>query len=439
MLLPPGSGRRFRTSGRRSRSRTACPTFSSAMPDAGSRVLDPASSEGRLHRAADRRHSRRRRHVEAIDHRRRRRPRPARRRVSACSSPQPPDRIGDRPRERRRRPFVQPRRRQGHRRASPTCAAAISTATAITISPSPASATTMGETLWLENHGGWTLRAARLQRLSGAINAIVADLNRDGRLDIVALVSQEWEEIWVFVNDGGGQFTPKLMWGSTNADFGSSWIALVDLDRDGDPDILYSNGDAFDYAPANSRPWHGVQWLENTRRAQFDFHRIARSVRRVEPAGGRRRRRRRSRRGGGQRLQQRGTIRRRSASSGWRTTAASSSRCTRSRASPTHLITLAVGDLDGDGAPDLVTGGMHISAPVRSDVEGDAVEESWRDTVSESRIACAGLGAGGSGLAGSGQFPPAEPRAPSLSPELAPRRRCYQCARCHTSSRRRRV
>jgi len=31
--------------------------------------------------------------------------------------------------------------------------------------------------------------------------------------------------------------------------------------------------------------------------------------------------------------------------------------------SPTHLITLAVRDLDGDGKPDLVTGGMHISAP----------------------------------------------------------------------------
>jgi len=30
---------------------------------------------------------------------------------------------------------------------------------------------------------------------------------------------------------------------------------------------------------------------------------------------------------------------------------------------PTHLITLAIGDLDGDLTPDLVTGGMHISPP----------------------------------------------------------------------------
>ena len=42
----------------------------------------------------------------------------------------------------------------------------------------------------------------------------------------------------------------------------NKWLQLGGH-ADGDPDILYSNGDAFDYAPANSRPWHGVQWLEN--------------------------------------------------------------------------------------------------------------------------------------------------------------------------------
>src|SRR5262245_53050809 len=132
-----------------------------------------------------------------------------------------------------------------------------------------------GETSWLENKGGWKFEQHVLLRLSGPINAIIADVNGDKKPDIVALVSQEWEEIWTFLNDGKGHFTNKMAWGSTNPDFGSSWITLVDLDRDGDPDILYSKGDAFDYAPANSRPWQGVQWLENRNGQPWVFHRIA--------------------------------------------------------------------------------------------------------------------------------------------------------------------
>ena len=163
-------------------------------------------------------------------------------------------------------------------------------------SPSPVSATTMARRGWLENKGGWRFEQHVLLRLSGPINAVVTDLNHDGRPDIVALVSQEWEEIWAFVNDGRGRFTPQMIWGSTNADFGSSWISVADLDHDGDLDIVYSNGDAFDYAPPNSRPWHGVQWLENTGNLQFAFHRIADLPGRLEPAGGGYRRRRRSRR-----------------------------------------------------------------------------------------------------------------------------------------------
>ena len=76
-----------------------------------------------------------------------------------------------------------------------------------------------------------------LQELSGAVNVLVADLDRSGTLDIAALVSQEWEEIWMFDNAGGGRFTPRLLWGSSNADFGSSWLAAVDLDRDSDVDL----------------------------------------------------------------------------------------------------------------------------------------------------------------------------------------------------------
>ncbi len=39
--------------------------------------------------------------------------------------------------------------------------------------------------------------------------------------------------------------------------------------------MVYSNGDAFDYATTTGRSWNGVQWLENTGGGAFTFHRLA--------------------------------------------------------------------------------------------------------------------------------------------------------------------
>ena len=219
-----------------------------------------------------------------------------------------------------------------------------------------------GDTSWLENKGGWKFEQHVLLRLSGTINAVVTDVNNDRRPDIVALVSQEWEEIWAFVNDGQGHFTNRMLWGSTNPDFGSSWISIADLDRDGDPDIVYSNGDAFDYAPANSRPWQGVQWLENLGDLRFAFHRIADLSGASSPQVA-------DLDGDGDL-----DVAVASANNDWDHAAAPSLVWLENNgrqqftahaiaSAPTHLITLAVGDMNRDGKPDLVAGGMHISRP----------------------------------------------------------------------------
>jgi hypothetical protein len=131
-----------------------------------------------------------------------------------------------------------------------------------------------GETSWMENLGNGEFKTHMLQNLSGPINVEIVDIDEDGDLDLITLVSQEWEEIYAYINDGTGKFRMKLLWGSDNEDFGSSGIFLYDLNQDGMLDILYANGDAFDYIPPQGKPWHGLQWFENKGNLEFEYHRI---------------------------------------------------------------------------------------------------------------------------------------------------------------------
>jgi hypothetical protein len=106
----------------------------------------------------------------------------------------------------------------------------------------------------------------------GTIHVPVVDLNHDGRPDFVALISQEFEVIEAFLNNGDGTFTKQTINSAEDPAFGSSGIQIVDLDQDGDDDILYNNGDMFDSFLI--KPYYGIQWLENTGKYPFTRHRL---------------------------------------------------------------------------------------------------------------------------------------------------------------------
>src|SRR5207248_11773234 len=122
-----------------------------------------------------------------------------------------------------------------------------------------------GEILYLENRTtDWThpvFVPHVLDDRTGGIHVPVADLNGDGRPDFVALISQEHETVVAFLNEGNGRFRKETIYEAPHPAYGSSGIQLVDLDGDGDLDVLFTNGDSLD--ENTLKPYHGVQWLEN--------------------------------------------------------------------------------------------------------------------------------------------------------------------------------
>jgi hypothetical protein len=132
-----------------------------------------------------------------------------------------------------------------------------------------------GEVRWMKKVGPWKYESQSLLHLSGLINVCVSDFNDDGHPDIAAQFSQQWEEIHLFENDGKGNFTDKIIWGSTNHDFSSSGMTEADLNQDGLPDLVFTNGDGFGPTlKPGPRPWHGIQWLENKGDGSFIYSRI---------------------------------------------------------------------------------------------------------------------------------------------------------------------
>jgi hypothetical protein len=135
-----------------------------------------------------------------------------------------------------------------------------------------------GEILLLENHTtDWKTPVFEKRVIDprhGAIHVPVADLNGDGKPDFVALISQEHETIVAYINRGDGTFETKTLYTAPHPAYGSSGIQLVDMDGDGDLDILYTNGDVLDF-PYLLKPYHGIQWLENKGGLKFEHHWIA--------------------------------------------------------------------------------------------------------------------------------------------------------------------
>jgi len=115
--------------------------------------------------------------------------------------------------------------------------------------------------------------ATTVDERTGAIHVPVADLDGDGRPDFVALLAQQHETVVAFLNRGPARFEKKTVFAARTPAWGSTGIELVDFDADGDLDVLMTNGATLD--DATVKPWHGVRWLENRGSYPFEPHDLA--------------------------------------------------------------------------------------------------------------------------------------------------------------------
>jgi len=137
---------------------------------------------------------------------------------------------------------------------------------------------TTGMILYLENHtedySEPDFEPISLDGHTGTSDIHVLDLNRDGRPDFMALQSQQHEQVLAFLNAGRGRFHREVIYQAPHPRWGSTGIRLVDLDGDGDVDVLLNHGDSVQVPPV-LRPYHGFGWLENQGEFPFIYHRLA--------------------------------------------------------------------------------------------------------------------------------------------------------------------
>lgn len=219
-----------------------------------------------------------------------------------------------------------------------------------------------GQVLWLENRGDGCFVDRELLAAPGTIHVPIADYDGDGDLDIAAIVSQDEEELWAFENLGAGEFRSRRLWSTVNFNFGSAGLVQDDLDGDDDADLILPVGDNLEVAHSFPLRCHGCLWFENRGGWEFAPRRIAEFGGTYAAATG-------DLDADGDRdvvlvSMFNNWDERRNASVVWlENDGKQEFRTWQVDTQPTHRVTVAVGDLDGDGRNDIISGGLHLVGP----------------------------------------------------------------------------
>ncbi|PWJ60676.1 VCBS repeat protein [Dyadobacter jejuensis] len=125
-----------------------------------------------------------------------------------------------------------------------------------------------GALVWYEQKVPGSYTKHILRDLPGAVSTVVEDMNHDGLPDVLVLMAQGDEGIFLFKNLGKGRFEEKRLLTFLPLN-GSQYIELADFNDDGLNDILYVCGDNADKTPI-LKPYHGVYIFLNKGEDRFE-------------------------------------------------------------------------------------------------------------------------------------------------------------------------
>jgi hypothetical protein len=125
----------------------------------------------------------------------------------------------------------------------------------------------VGKLSWFEKKTDGSYSKHILKNLPGAVKTATRDFNDDRRPDVMALMAQADEGIFIFFNEGGGKFREQRLLRFSPA-YGCNYFELVDINNDNYLDILVTNGDNGDYPPV-LKSYHGIRIYLNDGRNNF--------------------------------------------------------------------------------------------------------------------------------------------------------------------------
>ena len=126
---------------------------------------------------------------------------------------------------------------------------------------------TTGQLCWYQNSAAHNYIKHTLRPLPGAIKTAIQDFNRDGMPDIMAMMAQGDESIFIFYNQGNAKFKEERIL-QLPPSYGSNYFELADFNKDGYPDIIATNGDNGDYPPI-LKAYHGIRIYLNNGKNNF--------------------------------------------------------------------------------------------------------------------------------------------------------------------------